>query len=129
MIVQLTKFWLTALTDGVSVSGQSADGRPFQSSVRGEVRTYAGGRQRAVGSVGRSATWQIQLEELTLDQVIQLETWMGEGITVFARDHRGQSMYATFFGVDRGERKSQTWQNSRYTATIQLHRVDVVEGV
>ncbi len=130
MILQLTKFWITSMAESKSIGAQSLDdGRPYATSVRGEVRTYAGGRQRAVGSLGSSTTWKVTLVEMPLTEVILLETWMAQGVTVFARDHRGQSMYATFFSVERGEHKSQLYPNARYTATLELQRVDVVEGV
>ncbi len=129
MILQLTKFWITNVVTLDSIGAQSEETRPWQSAVKGEVRTYAGGRQRAVGSIGKSTTWKVTLVELTQTEAELLEEWMSQGVTVFARDHRGQAMYATFFSVGRGETKSQTWQFARYTAEIEFHRVDVVEGV
>jgi hypothetical protein len=38
-------------------------------------------------------------------------------------------MYATFFSIDIGELRAATYPTAIYTATIQLQRVDVVEGV
>ncbi len=127
--MQLTRFWLTSLTEYKSIGAQTEDNRPWDSSVRGEVRTYAGGRQRAVGSLGASETWRVTLVELPYEDVVLLRTWMNQGITVFARDHRGQAMYCTFFSVPVEEHKSQTWQAARYKVALELHRVDVVEGV
>jgi hypothetical protein len=129
MIVQLTAFWLTNVVTQVSIGAQSEPSRPWSAAVKGEVRTYAGGRQRAIGSVGRSSSWKVTLVELTQEQAELLEAWMDQGVTVFARDHRGQSMYATFFSVDRGEALAQVYTAARYSVTVELQRVDVVEGV
>lgn len=130
MIIQLKKFWITSMAESKSIGAPSEDrSQGMTTSVQGQVRTYAGGRQRAIGSLGQSQIWKVKLLELPYEEVLLLETWMSQGVTVFARDHRGQSMYGTFFSVERGELKSQTWQNARYTATIELQRVDVVEGV
>lgn len=127
--VQLTKMWMTNVVSQDQLGAQTDDSREQTYSVRGEIRTYAGGRQRAVGSLGAAGSWKYTLVELTLDQVNTLRTWMAAGVTVFARDHRGQSMYGTFFEVGVKENKSALWQNATYTADITLQRVDVVEGV
>lgn len=129
MILQLTKFWLTNVVTQEMLGAQSDPARSWTSAVKGEVRTYASGRQRAVGSVGRSTTWKFTLVELTLNQVEMLETWMDQGVTVLARDHRGQHMYGTFFAVEKAENKAQLYPAATYTASIELQRVDVVEGV
>lgn len=128
MLVQLTKFWLTNLVTQEHFGRYSAPDRPKSSSVQGEVRRYAGGRMRAVGVLGTSAQWGVTLVELTLDDVELLELWMSQGVTVFARDHRGASMYGTFFQVDVDELRAVTYPFAVYTATIQIQRVDVVEG-
>jgi hypothetical protein len=128
MIIQLTKFWITSMAESKSIGAQTEDSRSWTTSVRGEVRTYAGGRQRAIGSLGAATVWKVTLVEVPYDEVILLETWMGQGVTVFVRDHRGQSMYATFFSVERQEHKSQTYGASRYKIAVEFHQVDVVEG-
>lgn len=129
MIIQLTKFWLTNTVTAENFSAYSAPDRPRQASVQGEVRKYAGGRMRAVGTLGVATTWEVTLMELTLANCTTLETWMAQGVTVFARDHRGFAMYATFFAVEIGELRASTYPTAVYTASIQLQRVDVVEGV
>jgi hypothetical protein len=129
MIVQLTKLWLTNTVNAVHLAAQTDPTRTWTASVKGEVRTYAGGRQRAVGSIGRANVWKFTLVELTQSQCETLEDWMNQGVTVLARDHRGQSMYGTFFGVERAENMSQLYPYATYTAAIELQRVDVVEGV
>jgi hypothetical protein len=129
VIVQLTRMWITNVVTEEHVSAQTDPTRSWSASVRGEVRSYAGGRQRAVGSIGKSNVWKFVLEELSLATCELLETWMNQGITVLARDHRGQFMYGTFFAVERSENMAQTYEFATYTAAIELQRVDVVEGV
>lgn len=128
MLCQLTKFWITNVTTQQHLGRNTAPDRSRSASVQGEVRRYAGGRMRAVGVLGTAATWGVTLVELTLADVVLLELWMSQGVTVFARDHRGAFMYGTFFQVDRDELKSVTYPLAVYTASIQIQRVDVVEG-
>lgn len=128
MIVQLNRFWLTNTVTQESIGRYSAPDRDRGSSVQGEVRRYAGGRMRAVGALGRASQWGVTLVELTLDDTELLELWMSEGVTVFARDNHGASMYGTFFQVDINELRAVTYPLAVYTASIQIQRVDVVEG-
>jgi hypothetical protein len=127
--VQYTKMWLTSVVSQESIGAWTDEDRESTYGVAGEIRTYAGGRQRAVGSVGASGQWKRTLVELTAADVALLRTWMENGVTVFARDHLGQAMYATFFDVGVKENKSQTWQAATFRADITLQRVDVSEGV
>ena len=129
MILQLTKLWLVNTVTLEMIGAQSQDGRARSASVDGAVRKYAGGRMRAIGTIGKYGSWKFSLVELTLAQCTTLENWMAYGYTIFARDHRGQSMYGTFFSVDFDENKSQLYANATYVAAIELSRVDVVEGV
>lgn len=129
MILQLTKMWLVNLATAEMLGAQTGQDRGWAASVRGEVRSYAGGRQRAVGSIGKASTWKFTLVELTQVQCELLEAWMNQGVTLLARDHRGQFMYGTFFEVDRGENMAQLYPNATYTVSITVQRVDVVEGV
>lgn len=129
MIVQLTKFWLTNTVTQELMSAYSLPDRKRASAVVGEVRRYAGGRMRSVGVQGKASTWQVSLTELTLSQVGTLETWMSQGITIFARDNHGVSMYGTFFDVGIDELRAISYSTSVYTVSIQIERVDVVEGV
>lgn len=131
MIVQLTRLWMTSVVTGESFGWYTDPNREQTYSVKGEIRTYAGGRQRAVGSVGQSGSWRFTLKELALTDIAQLREWMDAGVTIFARDHRGQSMYGTFFEVGVGENPAVTYNSplNLYTAGITLQAVDVVEGV
>jgi hypothetical protein len=128
VIVNLTRMWLVNVVTVETLSAQTDPTRSQSYSVDGAVRTYAGGRQRAVGSVGLHGSWKFTLVELVLSQIDTLQAWMDAGITVLARDHRGQSMYGTFFQIDVGENMG-TGLLSTYTAALELQTVSVVEGV
>lgn len=127
--VQLTKLWLVNIVTQEMISAQSGRSKSQAFSVKGEIRTYAGGRQRAIGSTGLSGQWVFTLMELSQANVDMLKTWMAFGVTVLARDHRGQFMYGTFFSVDIAENMAQFYSTATYTADITLQAVDVVEGV
>lgn len=128
MQVILTKVWVMNLSTGEMVGAGSDPARSWTASVEGAVRKYAGGRQRAVGSIGLANVWKVTLVELTQAQCELFETWMKQGVTVLVRDARGQSLYGTFFSVDRGENFA-VYPFATYTAAIEFDRVDVVEGV
>jgi hypothetical protein len=128
MLVVLTKVWLANVSTGEMIGAQSDPSRSWTATVEGSVRKYAGGRMRAVGSIGKNISWKLTLVEITQAQCETLELWMAAGVTVFARDARGQSLYGTFFQVDRGERFG-VYPYGLYTATMEISKVDVVEGV
>lgn len=127
MIVTYDRMWLTNVVTQEMLGARTGQGsRSRIHAVKGEIRTYAGGRQRAVGSVGSSGSWAFTLMQLTLAQTETLLVWLESGVTVFAKDWRtpGQSMYGTFFEVAIDEETFTT-----YSAGITLQAVDVVEGV
>jgi hypothetical protein len=126
--VALSKLWMTNVVTGEMFSAQTVPGRSQSFAVGGSIRTYAGGRQRAIGSTGASGSWKFSLAELSLTQAQTLRAWMATGVTVLARDHRGQSMYGTFFAVELDENFG-SGTLATYVAAIELLAVDVVEGV
>lgn len=126
--VTLAKFWITNVTTSEMIGAFSDPARTWTSTVVGGVRTYAGGRLRAVGTLGHLIVWKVTLVELTQAQLETIETWMAQGATIFARDARGQSLYGAVFEVDRVENFG-VYPTATYTATFEINRVDVVEGV
>lgn len=124
----LDRMWLFDTVTQVAVSAYSGDGsRSQQAEAPGEVRVYAGGRRRAITHPGVQRTWAFTLMHLSADTIGLLQEWLATGVTVFARDKRGQGMYGTFFGLQIIERKSSLpWL---YHAQIELHQVDIPEGV
>jgi hypothetical protein len=128
MIVTLTQFWLFSVVTQDSLAAYTDQDRGQSFSVAGAIRTYAGGRQRAVGTIGMAGQWAYTLVELNQTKVELLKSWLKSGVTVLARDHRGQAFYATFFTVDVTEKVGQG-STSDYEAKITFQLVDVVEGV
>lgn len=131
MLIQLTKMWITSVVTGDTFGWYTDPARDQGYAVRGEIRTYAGGRQRAVGSIGTAGVWSFTLMELTLTDVDQLREWLSSGVTVYARDHRGQSMYGTFFALDVAENQAVLYTDptNTYRGSVTLQQVHVVEGV
>lgn len=126
--VLYTKMWLSNLATGEQLSAQTGD-RHRSYATGGEQRVYGSGRIRAVRQAGVKGAWAFELQELTLAQCNTLLVWLAAGATVFARDHRGQAGYGTFFGVDISENAAQTPTGATYQAAVTLSLVDVVEGV
>jgi hypothetical protein len=117
----LGKIWINRLDTGEAVSAQSAD-RAQDYEMAGEVRTFAGGRQRAFGRVGEVGQFAFTLRVVSLATIVVLRSW--EGIAVQVRDHRGQRFFGTYFGVKVGEHKG----TALYDVAIALHVVSVAEG-
>lgn len=118
-ILALTKVWLTRLDSGISVSAQSGVDRAREHSIAGEVRTYAGGRQRAVSQAGEQGKFSVTLRFLSFATVETLRSWIG--VPVFVRDARGQSFTGVFFTVPITEHRSPL----DYDVTIDLRTVTV----
>lgn len=129
MIVNYTQTWITNVVSLEQVAAYTKPAKSQTHTVKGEVRDYAGGRRRAVGSVGSAGLWPMTLLDLTWTQTQTLRSWMEGGVTVFVRDHLGKAMYATFFGVVENEVQASSVAYARYDVDVTFERVDVVEGV
>jgi hypothetical protein len=130
MICTYTRTWITNTVTGEQVSGQVENQTSPSYAVRGEIRGYVGGRQRAIGRVGTAGTWSIPLVELLAASVTALEDWMAAGVTVFARNHLGDAMYGTFFSVEPAPVKAAApGPGAAWAVTVELRMVDVVEGI
>lgn len=121
--LQLTKVWVNLLASGAAVSAQSAPGRAREHDMDGEVRTYAGGRQRAITTAGERGSFGFTLVDVSLTTVDLLRAWVGKPVQV--RDHRGQRFFGVFFSVTTAEAKDP----ALYNATMALRVVTVSEGV
>ena len=95
--LSLTKLFVNLVRTGEAVSAQSGIGKPQQWAIEGDVKTYAGGRQRAVSTVGEAGEEGVTLMDCTLVQRDTLRLWAGE--TVQVRDHRGQIWFGTYFSL------------------------------
>lgn len=122
--LDLNRVWVNRWDSGEVVSAQSAPGRARSSSQAGEVRTYAGGRQRSISVAGQRGAFEFTLRRLTLAEVELLESWMG--VPVQVRDHRGQRFVGVFFEVPAVERRDEL---DRYDVALSLRTVTVSEGV
>jgi hypothetical protein len=124
--VILTKMWLVDTVSEAALSCLTGPGRPQTYGTAGDTRIYAGGRRRSITHPGVQRTWGFELIQLFPADLTTLLGWHAAGSTVFARDHRGQSMYGTFFDV---EAREYTGFPYLVTASIVLSEVDAVEGV
>ena len=118
--LNLTMLWINLLSDGSSISAYSSD-RARSYEVATEVRTYAGGRQRAITAEGAKRQFEFRLMQVPAATVDQLEAWAGQAVQV--RDYRGQRFYGVYGGVAVGELRDGT-----YTAAITLQGITVNEG-
>lgn len=100
----LTKVWINRLDTGEAVSANSSPERAREHGYVGEVRTYAGGRQRAVSAAGEQGQFQFTLRFLPFATVEKLRTWAR--VPVLVRDWRGQSFYGVFFRVPVTEHRA-----------------------
>ena len=121
-ILVLTKLWVNRMDTGDSISGYTKDrGRGHAND--GEVRTYAGGRRRAIITAGESGKFKFTMVDLTQAEMETLREW--KGTTVEVRDHRGQRFVGVYFQVDIGEAKVSTL----YDVSIELETLSFEEGV
>lgn len=121
--LNLTKVFINLLASGAAVSAQSAPRRDREHDQVGEVRTFAGGRQRSITRVGERGVFSFVLVDVSLATVELLRTWVGQPVQV--RDHRGQRFFGVYFAVSTVESKDP----SLYSVPIALRTVTTVEGV
>lgn len=118
----LTKLWINRMDTGEAFSAYSSE-RSRAHSVEGEVRTYAGGRQRAVYVAGERGEFPFKLINLTAAEVEIVRGWTG--LTVQIRDHRGQRFFGAYFEVAVEEVKAPVVYNVQATLRV----LTVTEGV
>jgi hypothetical protein len=121
--VSLTRMWVNRVDSGEAVSAFSSD-RSRSHDMAGEVRTYAGGRQRSIAVEGERGQWQFSLRQLTLAQVETLRAW--KGVLVQVRDWRGQREFGVFYEVPAVE---YVHDRNRYDVTLTVRLVTAAEGV
>jgi hypothetical protein len=119
----LTKTWVNLVATGAAVSGQTARGRGEKYEAAGEVRTYAGGRRRAVSQAGEAGTYTFTLMLVPRATVDTLHSW--EGLLVQVRDHKGRQ----FFGVFNAITVTEYVSRSSWDVTIALTAVTYDVGV
>ena len=120
--VELSYTWVNLLSTGESVKGYTARGRSHGRQRDGEVRRLAGGRFRAVGTLGVRRTQNFTLRDISQDDLDQLESWVGQ--VVIARDNRGRRMFGVFWSVDYQDRMSP----DHFDVSLNLTEVTYEEG-
>lgn len=75
----------------------------FPTAARGEIRTYAGGRQRSVSRQGRLRRAVATLPNCTRAQIAWLEDHLDR--LVLARDDRGHKLFGKYFDLDPAEHR------------------------
>lgn len=119
----LTKVFLNLIATGDSLSAQST-GRSQSYGMDGDVRTFAGGRQRFVSREGEHGQFTVTVRRLTLAQISILRSW--QGLAVQFRDRRGQ----LFNGVFTTVTPTVEWKDLfLYDVEVTLRMVTVDEGV
>jgi hypothetical protein len=120
----LTKVWINRLDSGAAVSAQSLPERARSRSMAGEVRGYAGGRQRSFTQLGLRGVFEFGLVLVSLATVELLESWIG--VPVLVRDHRGQAFTGVFYDVPATGHRDDV---NAYDVTLSLRLVTAPDGV
>lgn len=121
-MLTLTQMWINLASTGQSIYAPTM-GNESITGLEGSVRTYAGGRQRAVGREGIGGQLERTLRIRTSVIADLLESW--EGQTVMVRDARGQWWWGVFWKVTRHAIKG----SALYDLTITVNLVTQAEGV
>jgi hypothetical protein len=121
--IDLNRVWVNLVTTGQGVSGLSARARSEDYQVPVDIRTYAGGRRRAVTSAGELGKYAFQLMLVSRTTVSTLRTWQGQLVQV--RDHKGRQ----FFGVYSAMTVEEVVSRSTWNVAIQLTVVTTTAGV
>lgn len=104
-IITLNQSWLQSAGGDAStiITCYSSD-RSESRTTNGEVRTYAGGRQRSIALEGKRREFKYSLRDLDqadLDVLAALA-----GTSCLFRDHLGRKMFCTFFTYEISERRT-----------------------
>lgn len=119
----LTQLWVNLVATGQAVTGQTWISPEEGYAVPGAVRTYAGGRRRAIRQAGQLGTFKFRLAQIDQTAVDTLKAWAGQAVQV--RDHRGRRFFGTYFTVAITPRRGSLLWN----AEITLENLTVAEGV
>lgn len=120
--LMLDRVWINLLDTGQGVSAFSGKGKTLARAMKGEVRQYAGGRQRSISSKGVKGTFPFVLIDVTQTTIDRLEGWMGQAVVV--RDTRGRRFFGTIFEVSSTEKGSRNY----YDVALTLNEITYVEG-
>ncbi len=121
-MLTLDKLWINLLDTGSAISCYSSRSKTLTKSMSGDVRQYAGGRQRAVASKGVKGSFSFTLEDVSQAQIDTLTSWIGQ--TVVIRDVRGRRFFGVYFDLGISDRASR----EHYVVTLVLNEVTYTEG-
>lgn len=121
-MITLRKLWIHLIDTGIGLSFYTSFDRGISKSMQGEVRTYAGGRQRSVSAVGVKETLTLTLKNVDQTSIDTLETWFGQ--TVCVRDHRGRRWFGVFYALEIADRRKKTMHD----VGITIYEVTYTEG-
>lgn len=93
----LTKAFINLAATGTAVSAQTREERKRVHAKNVDVRTFAGGRQRAITQEGVRGEFELTLVLVTKTTYELLCTWIGQVVQV--RDHRGQQFWGVMASV------------------------------
>lgn len=113
--VELGRTWVTLLSTGQSVNGWTGRGRTHNRKREGEVKRLAGGRFRAVSTLGVRKSQDFVLRDLAETDVLLLEEWQGQ--TVIVRDNRGRRMFGVYWDVNFIDRVDPTYYDVALSVT------------
>lgn len=120
--VDLLYTWVNLLSTGQSVKGYTARGRSHQRAGDGETRRMAGGRFRAIGTIGVRRTQEFAIRDVSYDDVLTLELWIGQ--TVLVRDNRGRRMFGVYWSVPTTDRMDPNY----FDVSLNVTEVTYEEG-
>lgn len=104
-MITLNQVWLNRLSDGALVVHAYSSDRGRGTGMAGEVRQFAGGRQRPIVREGVRGTFTFKLRDLTDDDIESVKE--NYGVPVCVRDHRGRVYFGIYFASEETERKDK----------------------
>ena len=105
--VTLDHLWINDGTDpSVARSFYVSEYATLSSSVSSEVRTYAGGRRRIIGTGGSAQTLPLSLSLVRAADVAWVQD--RQGALVVVRDELGRRLWGTYAKVDAKPRKDRS---------------------
>lgn len=113
--VELGRTWVTLLSTGQSVNGWTGRGRVHSRKREGEVKRLAGGRFRAVSTLGVRKSQDFVLRDLAEADITLLEEWQGQ--TVIIRDNRGRRMFGVYWDLNFIDRVDPTYYDVALSVT------------
>ncbi len=103
-MVTLNQVWINLLSTGEAVHAYSSD-RSRATGITGDVRQYAGGRQRAVSTEGIRGQVTFRLRDITNEDIETLKSWYGQPVCL--RDYRSRVYFGVYFSISESERRTQ----------------------